>query len=356
MSRSVANERELVFNDASRLFQLIENGVLKAEYIYNDQGQRTRKIIHNSNSSTQTILYHYDGMGYLIAETDASGLVIRDYIWAEGMYPMAQIDRVAAVDRVSYLHTDHLMTNRLATNRNRTVVWRWEGEAFGNTAPTELAGIKVNLRFPGQYIDDETGFYYSYFRYYDPNTGRYITSDPLGIMGGLNIYLYADANPIRYIDPLGLLVMGTYDKDTGKITVTDLDTGETVTAPAFSGTPDVYTPAPNGTYTISDFPWGRAAQDNYFALLLHDARLDDYADGYPSNYDPNQTMSNIRLHSGYASDACVTVPSGDDADPWLPIQQMIQGTSQGSPVVIGGQSYPNYGTIQVIGTGFGSVP
>ena len=57
---------------------------------------------------------------------------------------------------------------------------------------------------PGQYYDWETGLHYNYFRYYDPKTGRYITSDPIGLQGGLNTYGYVGGNPLRYIDKLGL--------------------------------------------------------------------------------------------------------------------------------------------------------
>jgi len=159
-----------------------------------------------------------------------------------------------------------------------------------------------------------------------------------------------------YADPQGLMVTGQYNKDTGQLSITDNDTGQTVIAPAFSGMPSLYQPSPNGTYTISDFPWGRSGQDNYFALLLNDGRLDDYADGYPSNYDPNRTMSNIRLHSGYQSHACVTVPSDSESNPWLPIQNLLNNTALGEPIEIGGQSFPNYGTLTVTGSGFGSVP
>jgi len=66
--------------------------------------------------------------------------------------------------------------------------------------------IENPLRFAGQYYDSETGLHYNYFRYYDPTTGRYLTSDPIGLDGGLNTYLYAEGNPLRYIDPLGLWV------------------------------------------------------------------------------------------------------------------------------------------------------
>jgi len=64
--------------------------------------------------------------------------------------------------------------------------------------------VQPNMRLPGQYYDSESGLHYNYFRYYDPSTGRYITADPIGLLGGLNPYQYATANPLRFIDPYGL--------------------------------------------------------------------------------------------------------------------------------------------------------
>ena len=68
------------------------------------------------------------------------------------------------------------------------------------------------FRFAGQYYDSETGLHYNYFRDYDPATGRYIQSDPIGLNGGINTYQYVYGNPIRFVDSLGLEVEGEWVK------------------------------------------------------------------------------------------------------------------------------------------------
>ncbi|NIU11918.1 MAG: RHS repeat-associated core domain-containing protein, partial [Phycisphaerae bacterium] len=81
--------------------------------------------------------------------------------------------------------------------------WRADYTPFGNVVISRNT-VDNPLRFPGQYFDAETGLHYNYFRDYDVSAGRYLQSDPIGLRGGVNIYSYVGANPIRYDDPLGL--------------------------------------------------------------------------------------------------------------------------------------------------------
>ena len=117
-----------------------------------------------------------------------------------------------------------LGTPRSGMDENGVVVWQWRSSAFGEQAPDadpDGDGVltTVNLRFPGQYFDGEMGFYYNYFRYYDPATGRYITSDPIGLAGGLNTYIYAITNPLYWSDPFGLEVEVLVGGLTGIVTL-----------------------------------------------------------------------------------------------------------------------------------------
>jgi RHS repeat-associated protein len=101
------------------------------------------------------------------------------------------------------VHTDHLGTPQIITDESQNVVWEADYEPFGEaTITTEL--VTNNLRFRGQYFDEETGLHYNHHRTYSPEIGRYHESDPIGLLGGFNTYTYVGNNPIRFTDPLGL--------------------------------------------------------------------------------------------------------------------------------------------------------
>ncbi|WP_239424198.1 RHS repeat-associated core domain-containing protein [Snodgrassella communis] len=102
-----------------------------------------------------------------------------------------------------YLISDHLGTPQLAINSGGEQSWKINSDAFGNSELDANNQITMNLRFPGQYYDAETGLSYNYFRDYDAKTGRYIQSDPIGLAGGINTYGYVGGNPLVYSDPTG---------------------------------------------------------------------------------------------------------------------------------------------------------
>jgi RHS repeat-associated protein len=111
--------------------------------------------------------------------------------------------------KMYFVHVDHLNTPRLVADSTGTTVWRWDQqEPFGVSVPDEnpsaLGAFEFPLRFPGQYADKETNLFYNYSRDYDPYLGRYQQSDPIGLTGGLNTYLYVGAMPLSKADPLGL--------------------------------------------------------------------------------------------------------------------------------------------------------
>lgn len=108
-----------------------------------------------------------------------------------------------AETKLYYLHSDQLATVHAITDANQTVVWQGEHDAFGKTTVT-INQIGNPLRFPGQYYDDETGLHYNWHRYYNPATGRYISSDPIGLAGGLNTFGYAGQSPLGRYDADGL--------------------------------------------------------------------------------------------------------------------------------------------------------
>ncbi len=195
--------REFSYNNANRLFEVYDNGDLIARYYYQDNGLRSHKILFapgNAETPLSIIYYHYDLSGRLIQESDPEFNLAHEYIWGDDYSPVAQVE---ADGDIYYLHTDHMMTPRYATDADGIVVWRWDGEAFGETAAIPNT-LTVNLRFPGQYFDSETGNHYNWNRYYDATIGRYLQSDPIGLNGGLNTYGYAGQNSLRVLDVMGL--------------------------------------------------------------------------------------------------------------------------------------------------------
>jgi RHS repeat-associated protein len=241
------------------------NGTVQTRYTY-DASQRLREIAEGNGNpnagSTSTAQYRYDPFGRriskttttganaqyagqstttwfvysdqgLMAELDASGIMLRAYGWSPdqswGTAPVWQAETQGLGQSVNlgqgqapnspntptpvlnqattpyyYFQNDHLGTPRMAIDQSGQVAWRAHPEAFGKAHIDPASRITVNLRLPGQYYDAESGMHQNWFRDYDPDTGRYLQADPIGLGGGENFYGYVGGNPLSYADSLGL--------------------------------------------------------------------------------------------------------------------------------------------------------
>lgn len=184
------------FNNSNRLNTAKVNAALVGTYTYNALGQRVSKTYADATKE----LFHYNEAGQLLSVTNASGTTIREYI-----YNGATLVGYVNAGILTYVHNDHLNTPQVVTAQNQSVLWMADYEPFGKAKLNASNTIAFSARFPGQYLDSETGIYYNYFRDYDPSIGRYIESDPIGLEGGINTYAYVGGNPIIYTDPNGLL-------------------------------------------------------------------------------------------------------------------------------------------------------
>lgn len=202
--------------------------------------------------SAQTVRYAYDPFGRRITKRDAFGTTrfawdgnrllsetrgahCRTYIYEpDSFVPLAQIDSVpddrGTAAQVHYLHTDHLGTPREVSDAGGRVTWAATYKAWGNVLRIEAPELEAAaqdeqrsqqslaqaqpIRFQGQYHDVETGLHYNRFRYYDPDVGRFVSQDPIGLAGGNNVMAYAP-NPTGWIDPLGLAPCGPCPLGTG---------------------------------------------------------------------------------------------------------------------------------------------
>jgi len=201
-----------VYNTENRLTQVWKGepgtGTLIARYYYDPFGRRLWKEVNGSRT-----YYMYADEG-LVAEMDASGHVTKTYGWKPGgawgtdpLFMAEDTDSNAELD-YSFYHNDHLGTPQKMTASNGAVVWSAKYGSFGKAHVEPIPTVMNNLRFPGQYFDEETGLHYNWFRYYDPEIARYLRADPIGLEGGINLYDYTEGTPINLFDPRGLAGIG----------------------------------------------------------------------------------------------------------------------------------------------------
>ena len=176
------------------------SGTTVTSFGINAIGQR---LVKAGATAALTTRFVYGEEGKLLGEYDNAGTLITEHVYLQDT-PIAAIKTAGAY----VVQADHLNTPRAILGAGNVSAWTWDSDAFGTTLanekPSTLATFNYNLRFPAQYYDKETLTHYNYFRDYNPKTGRYLQSDPVGLKGGINTYAYVGGNPVTGIDPTGL--------------------------------------------------------------------------------------------------------------------------------------------------------
>lgn len=198
--------RQFVYDPSGRMTQVKAGSTVTRNYRYNAKGEQTWAYLDTANA-----YFVYDEAGHLLGEYDNNGVPVQQFLWL-GDLPVAVLAGSSANQKLHYVEPDHLGTPRVVIDGTRNVaIWEWklQGEAFGNTPPNQNPDgdanqFVFNLRYPGQRYDSATGLNYNYFRDYDPTTGRYVESDPIGLKGGISTYVYANSSPLTNTDQLGL--------------------------------------------------------------------------------------------------------------------------------------------------------
>ncbi len=261
-------------------------GRFEVRYHYDALGRRTRKTVTTTHGTTET---RFLWQGYrLLQEQQESGLC-STYVYDpnEAWSPLARVDhlRDQRSGEIYWFNTDLNGAPLEVTDERGAVRWSGQYGSFGEVRhQSEGFSRVVNrtamahqpLRYAGQYADGETGLHYNLFRYYDPQVGRFIVQDPIGLAGGnLNLYNYAP-NPLLWIDPMGLALSGV----------------------DFSGSPSLY-PVTGTQRNIVEITLqgsrGRDFTEAYKLAGISEADASEYTWHHLDDFDPKTGKSTMQL-------------------------------------------------------------
>ena len=198
------------------------HGVTESRFDYDPIGRRiaSRETRRDAAGTSRSASRRFVWQGMRLAQEVRAGSV-SSYVYSpdQMVAPLARIDavfdsatpeanchKVALAAAIYHFQTDAAGTPLELTDEAGGLAWAGKYTAWGKVEQSEDAlpheRTGQPLRFAGQYADDATGLHYNTFRYYDPDVGRYISQDPTGLSGGLNLYAYVP-NPAGWTDPWG---------------------------------------------------------------------------------------------------------------------------------------------------------
>ena len=198
---------DLAWNSQYQLASVSTNGVFAESYTYDALNRRV-----STTTIEGTVRHVYDDSWQVIADLDEQGSVVVSYVWGEG------IDNLLAVTvdgATYYALTDVQGTVWGYVDSQNNVVARWQYDAWGNVIAEDVsvpALARIRYRFQGREWSAATGLINFRMRWYDTETGRWLSKDPIGLSGGLNLYAFCGGNVLQHMDPLGLCERGWFEK------------------------------------------------------------------------------------------------------------------------------------------------
>jgi RHS repeat-associated protein len=208
---ALGNGKTFTYTDDHRLLNVLAQAKLQMSNVYNARGERIGKSVTKAGGGVaNSRQFVYDSAGHLLGEYTAAGARVKEYVWIEDV--LVAVLGTFDASTYQFVEADQLGTPRAVIHPTKNViVWRWDlnPTAFGGHLPNgnpdgDSLTYDLNLRFPGQYYDAESGLNYNRFRDYDPSVGRYLQSDPVGLQAGPSTYSYVDSAPLQAVDPTGL--------------------------------------------------------------------------------------------------------------------------------------------------------
>ncbi len=203
---------DYTFTNDGRLSEVKKASTTLAVYGYDADGRRVTRAVTGGITRD----YVYSASGRLLAEADASGATVRDYLWLEDL-PLAVVDSGSTY----YVHAGQRGEPLAMTDASKAKVWDAVVEPFG-AAQIFTSTVAMDRRLPGQDLQAETALSQNHHRDYDPAIGRYIEPDPIGLAGGPHVYSYVGQDPMNAVDPEGLwqvVLQGGYGGVGGRVTV-----------------------------------------------------------------------------------------------------------------------------------------